>query len=625
MSGGNNHMQENALLRLCARPFVTAEVIDTAGQLLSAEIDWTYLIRAGFQQQLIPLLDRILQQVREPRVPGDILHALRYRIEKNQERNEYLAQEWFAVSGSLASALAGTPLPIQGPPVTARAYGDLSLRQAGMLAFLVDDGDFALAHESLVSQGFRKQEQSEGIEHSAANLWSISAFYERIRDGMTLDMHSVRCRDVCPSEVSSGTLWGRAKRWHYGAEEVLVLAPDDHLIALCLQGEREQWRILGTLADVAHFLHRHRELDIGALLIRSRSLGCEMVTKLGLMLTARLAEMKQLAMLVGGQGAKGIERDAAKIWAQLFEGDLANGRTEESSAAESDQSVSDGSAASQATLSKAKMDEQQHWASRSEAWQRWSDLTLPAMADLTENLFDAARITEDDWVLDLACGPGDTSLLLSPRVGPTGIVVSTDLIPNMVDTAVQRAGAAKLGNVKWAVADMENLPFADQVFDAVVCRLGIMYCPRAERALSEALRVLKPGGRAAFLVCGPRENNHVLTVLHEVFWDLFDIRPATEPAPFRFAAKNSLAPLLRTAGFTNVEERELRSERTLPRTRRFWQPGAERAIGWKLDSLPPVTRSELERRMNAALQDYVIGDNYQLSSHYRVGVGTKSV
>jgi len=124
MSGDNNHRRENTLLRLCARPDVTAELVDTADQLLAAEIDWTYLIRAAFQHQLIPLVDRILQQLGVPEVPGDILQALRYRIDKNRERNEYLADQWFTLIRSFASAGMQTPILIQGSPTTARVYGE---------------------------------------------------------------------------------------------------------------------------------------------------------------------------------------------------------------------------------------------------------------------------------------------------------------------------------------------------------------------------------------------------------------------------------------------------------------------------------------------------------------------
>ena len=75
----------------------------------------------------------------------------------------------------------------------------------------------------------------------------------------------------------------------------------------------------------------------------------------------------------------------------------------------------------------------------------------------------------------------------------------------------RRAVEAELGNVHPYQADMEVLPFGDGVFDCVVCKFGLMFCPRVEVAVSEALRVLKPGGRVACMVWGPIEENTIGT------------------------------------------------------------------------------------------------------------------
>jgi SAM-dependent methyltransferase len=507
--------------------------------------------------------------------------------------------------------------------VTARVYGDLSLRQAGNLGFLVREDDLALVHECLVSHGFQKQDQNEE-EHSAARPLENRSCYQRIQDRLTLDAYRIRSLRDSSFVVAYEELWKRAMTWKYEEKELLVLTPNDHLIALCLLGAREQWRMLGTLADIAHLLRRHSELDVGGILKRSRTLGCETVSALGLRLAGWLVEIDRSAILSSDEEAKRIEQEASEIWTRRLQENLVDGCVDVLPAAASDDSTGSAATVSHTVLATAKVEAREHWASRSDAWERWSDLTFLATTDLSEKLFDAAGVAAGHRVLDLACGPGDTSLLLSPRVGPSGIVASTDLVPDMVMATEQRARAVKLANLKCSVADMENLPFSDQVFDSIVCRLGIMYCPQVERALSEAHRVLKPGGRAAFLVCGPMENNHVLAVVHEVLWDLFDVRPDDSPAPFRFAAKNSLAPLMEEAGFTGVEEQELRFDTTRPKEFGFWQPSAERAIGWKLAALPPATRRELEHRMDAALQPYLNGDSYRLSSHSRIGAGTST-
>ena len=599
------HQREHTLLQLCARPDPTVDVLDRAVQLLSVDVDWTYFIQAGFDHQVIPLIDRLLQLVGDPPVPVDLLEALRYRVGQNHKRNQYLADQSLALRQRLTSARIEQLWQIQGPPLTAKVYSSLVLRQAGVLAFLVYPRDLGLAHEILISEGFHAQGTSPG-ESTAGPLTLSTSTYERLRDGVRVELHATRASRDARTRPQEGATWESAV-WRYHDRSVPVLSTIDHLIALCLQGTSEQWRILGTVADIAHLVSCDAQLAVDAVLDRARSVECETATIRGLMLTGELVEgMKQSLMQSYGERADRIEQNARSVWSKLFQGRAATGHA----------------ATSQATAEAAKASAQQHWADRSETWQRWSNLTLLTTMDDSNALFDAAGVAERQRVLDLACGPGDTSLLLSQRVGPMGMVVGTDLVVGMVAAATRRARTWELTNVRWSAADMEDLPFVNQCFDAVVCRLGVMYCPSVERAIGEAHRVLKPGQQAAFLVCGPMENNHLLGVVHEVLWDLFDKRPDSAPEAFRFAARNSLAPLLEGAGFSNVVEQDRRSEQTLPAQTRLWLATAERAMGWQLDALPPLTRNELERRMEAALQPYLRDVNYRLATHSRIVFGT---
>jgi ubiquinone/menaquinone biosynthesis C-methylase UbiE len=96
-------------------------------------------------------------------------------------------------------------------------------------------------------------------------------------------------------------------------------------------------------------------------------------------------------------------------------------------------------------------------------------------------------------VLDLACGPGNLSRLVAAKVGPSGEVVGVDLAPGMIDLA-RHSGIA---GASFEVMDMEQLAFADATFDGAICGHGLQFAPDLSRALSEARRVLKPGGRLA--------------------------------------------------------------------------------------------------------------------------------
>jgi ubiquinone/menaquinone biosynthesis C-methylase UbiE len=78
----------------------------------------------------------------------------------------------------------------------------------------------------------------------------------------------------------------------------------------------------------------------------------------------------------------------------------------------------------------------------------------------------------------------------------------------VVEDHARRRG---LVNMTFQQADAEALPFPSHRFDVVTCRFGIMFCPNAGQAFREIARVLKPGGRAAFIVWGPFDQNPYFT------------------------------------------------------------------------------------------------------------------
>jgi len=106
-------------------------------------------------------------------------------------------------------------------------------------------------------------------------------------------------------------------------------------------------------------------------------------------------------------------------------------------------------------------------------------------------------------VLDLASGSGEPALTLARHVDATGHVVATDLSQGMLDLAEENARKVGLANISFRQADAHRLPFDNESFDCVTCRLGIMYFVDVHGALMEIRRVLKPEGRAVFAAWGP--------------------------------------------------------------------------------------------------------------------------
>lgn len=110
-----------------------------------------------------------------------------------------------------------------------------------------------------------------------------------------------------------------------------------------------------------------------------------------------------------------------------------------------------------------------------------------------------AALRPEQRVLDVGCGTGVVALTAA-RLGSQ--VVGSDLTPALLERAREHSQLARL-EIEWKEADAEALPFADASFDAVVSQFGHMFAPRAEVALAEMLRVLRPGGTLAFATWPP--------------------------------------------------------------------------------------------------------------------------
>ena len=101
-----------------------------------------------------------------------------------------------------------------------------------------------------------------------------------------------------------------------------------------------------------------------------------------------------------------------------------------------------------------------------------------------------------DRVLDLGCGPGNTTRRLVDAVGPGGLVVGLDAARGMLERAVADTPDE---HVVYVRADAGRLPFDDGSFDAVAA-FGMLYlADRPFDVIAELARVLAPGGRAAIL------------------------------------------------------------------------------------------------------------------------------
>ena len=152
----------------------------------------------------------------------------------------------------------------------------------------------------------------------------------------------------------------------------------------------------------------------------------------------------------------------------------------------------------------------------------------------------SGRMRVGDTVLDVACGPGNTTRTLLDAVGAEGLAVGVDSSPTMLARAVSdTTPGSPVGYVR---ADAVDLPFGDATFDAISCYGALYLMDDPIGALREMIRLLAPGGRIAVLttcVRGPAPVRRLGVA-------------ASRVAPLRLFDVDEVTDVLREAGLQDV-------------------------------------------------------------------------
>lgn len=214
-----------------------------------------------------------------------------------------------------------------------------------------------------------------------------------------------------------------------------------------------------------------------------------------------------------------------------------------------------------------------------EQWDRsaegWNDHTSEIRAWLrqaSDAMLDMAGIVPGASVLDVAAGAGDQTLDIAQRIGPQGRVLATDLSPGILALAQKNARQAGFHNVQTHAADGEDLQVEPASFDAVVCRLGLMFFPDPLQGLHGMRRALRPGGRICTMVFSRPESNPCIGILMSTALRYAGLpaRDPFQPGSLLSLGKPGLADeLFRAAGFQNVATTALDAPFRLPTARHY--------------------------------------------------------
>ena len=267
------------------------------------------------------------------------------------------------------------------------------------------------------------------------------------------------------------------------------------------------------------------------------------------------------------------------------------------------------------------------WEAAAEAWHRWAPTLRSWLGPATDRMLDLAGVASGARVLDVAAGAGDQTLQIASRVGPGGSVLATDISPAILAFAAAEAKRAGFGLVATRTMDGEQLELEDATFDVVVSRVGLIYFPDQQRALSEMRRVLVPGGRVAAIVYSTPSQNGFFSAPVAVVRRHAQLGAPLpgQPGPFSLGGPGVLEEAFAKAGFSDVRAERIQAPLCMESAGaclRFEQESFG-ALHQMLSSLDRAGRDAAWQEVGRALGEFERDGAFVGPCELVVAVGTK--
>lgn len=278
---------EIELLLCCSNTHPDPHQLTRIQALVRQPLDWTYLVERATHHNILPLVDRQLQQIDSGSIPSEVLAQIHANFDGNFQRNLYLTAELLKLS-RLFETHQIPMLSFKGPILAQIAYGNLALRQFLDIDILVPEADVVRANQLLVDRGYQSQfALTESQQIVYAELRNEQWFWHEEKQ-VCVDLHW----SILPKHFSftpdPHLLWLKTERVEFGSQSIDTLTPEHLLLFLCAHGAKHNWWRLYWICDIAELLRTHPDLDWASIHSLAGRFGTKRMLFLGLYLAHQL-------------------------------------------------------------------------------------------------------------------------------------------------------------------------------------------------------------------------------------------------------------------------------------------------------------------------------------------------
>ena len=270
----------------------------------------------------------------------------------------------------------------------------------------------------------------------------------------------------------------------------------------------------------------------------------------------------------------------------------------------------------------------QQWNTAAEAWYRWGPLLSRWLGPATEVMLDMCEIKNGSRVLDVAAGAGEQTLAVAKRIGDDGQVLATDISADILKFAAASAKLAGMSNVQTQVVDGENLSELNaKPFDAVISRVGLIYFPDQQKALTGMRQQLRKGGKVAAMVYSTAESNPFFSIPVSIIRRRANLAAPLpgQPGPFSLGNVGKIADTFIRAGFKNIEVETINAPVRVSSAAECLQFQQESfgALHQMLANLSDVEQDETWSEIEEALTQFETKGQFEGPCEMLIAVGSK--
>ena len=186
---------------------------------------------------------------------------------------------------------------------------------------------------------------------------------------------------------------------------------------------------------------------------------------------------------------------------------------------------------------------------------KYRHILVGGLAHHSAQILPSLEVRENDAVLDVGCGFGDTAIQFARKVGPGGSVVGIDCCAAFLEFARADAAEAGVENVRFVEGDAQTAAFEPE-HDFCFSRFGTQFFENPVGGLRNMRSALKPGGRMTMIVWRAIEDNPWLHVPREIVLKYLpppgDDGRSCGPGPFSMANQEMVTRQLEIAGYDDI-------------------------------------------------------------------------